>query len=195
MSDGPKLTVFTNTNASNMRAITGESGDAEIKKPVIISPLLQGPHGKAWLCDMEVGLKLAGIKPEDDACLAHWLIEAPWAHPLWHSYSITLCHLRPMPDGRITKLYNPDATHEFVLWAVDPAIDRDEVIKKGYVKGMWLRPKNFAAQFIELTDDLAKERIKQSVRLIVDGKLSPDVDYQREWIKLYTNWMMKEGYK
>lgn len=186
-----KVTIVTNSNASSARFLTGEFGPCKIPNEHHISapPVINGTVGRAWKCDTANGLRKLGHKPEDDACLVHWLIEAPWAHPAWHSYSLVLMHLRPMPDGRETKLYFPEATHELWLYVLDPTMPRDKLLATGIPaidhKGMWMTPKNFAAQFVEVTDDLARERVQKSVQAICDGALSPDTDWQSMWADLY----------
>lgn len=99
--------------------------------PISKPPAVVGPHGKAWTVDLEKALALHHVKPEDDACLVHWIVEAAWAHPLWHSYSIVLIHLRPLPDGRPTKFYLEGATHEIWVYAINPDSRREELIETG----------------------------------------------------------------
>jgi hypothetical protein len=191
MSDD-KLTIgIIGTGAGNARALAGD-GVAPIKDPITAAPVISGPHGRAWLCDLANGLKQKGFKPEDDACIAHWIIEAPWAHSAWHSYSIVLVHLRPMPDGRRTLIYLDEATHELWVHAMAPDHDRNKVLATGIPTGAWLSPKNFASQFIEISDELARDRVKAAIQQICDGKLSPDTDYQHQWVRLFGDSMMKD---
>jgi hypothetical protein len=165
---------------------------ADLTFPVSIPPDIAGDEGKAWLCHLEEGRTIMKIRPEQDACICHWVVEAAWAHPAWHSYSLFCQHLRPMPDyDSPVKFHLEDATHELLLFALDPRKDRVELIKTGMVKGNWMQPANFAAQFIELDDDLARGRIRSTVQEIVDGKLSPDTDYRQMWIKRFGGNMVK----
>ena len=168
-----------------------DSSPAEIKQPINLPPDISGVSGKAWSVD------LAGQEPslkfiqKDDATLTHWVVEAPWAHPVWHSYSIVLLHLRPLV-GKTTLFYKEGATHEIWVYAQNPDSNRTKLIQGGPLKDYWLHPMNFAAQFIELTDELALERVKGSVQQICDGKLSPDTDFIQDWARLYGNNMMKD---
>lgn len=166
--------------------------NVEIKDPISLPPVLFGEGGKAWLCNEAAGLKKLGAKPEDNASLAHWVIEAPWAHPIWHSYSLVLIHLRPMAKQPSPKIHFRDATHEMWLHALNPDKDRNHLLSDSIVKGHWLTPSNFAAQFIEINDYEAKERIKRTVQMICDKKLSPDTDFRSEWVKLYGDNMLEE---
>lgn len=180
------------TGAGNARFLSGGQTEAEVKRPVSAEPVLKGDKGKAWLCDLEAARRHYGVTTDQDATLAHWIIEAPWAHPIWHSYSLILVHLRPLADGRKTMFYLPDATHEIWVYALDPDADRDAAIANGSAPSMWLDPKNFAAQFIEVEDSLAYDRVKAAVQKICDGKLSPDTDFTYQWAKLFGDNMLKD---
>jgi len=189
--DKPGLTITLNSNASSA-AFLGVGGPREITDPIDIPPYVKGPHGMAWKCDAAVGRAKLKIKPEDDATLVHWVIEAPWAHPIWHSYSLILVHLRPMPDGRKTLMYVDDATHELWLYALNPEIDRNPMVRTGLVEGNFLTPVNYASQFVEVDDALALFRIQQAVQEICNGTLSPDVDFSSMWVDRFGNNMMKD---
>jgi hypothetical protein len=194
-SDGLTIAVI-GTGAGNMRALAGLAGDelppTKIEPTVALPPTIEGAHGKAWLCDMAEGHRQLGIDPAKDGAIAHWVVEAPWAHPGWHSYSILVTHLRPISGGGRTLFYVDGATHELWVYACDPKADRNPVIRTGIVEALWLTPLNFAAQFIEITDDLARDRVRAVVQSICDGKLSPDTDYRQHWIKLFGDNMQKD---
>lgn len=200
MTDDEKTMFIIGTGAAGaLRALSGYDGPAEVRDTVSKLPDVSGKHGRAWMCDMAAGLKTLGHRPEDDARVVHWVIEAPWAHPCWHSYSILVVHLRPMPDNRPTKFYLDGATHEMWVHSMNPDFPRDKLITGNLDKGdrvsMVLEPKNFAAQIIEITDELVTERIKAVVKEICDGKLSPDTDFLREWQRRFGNNMIKREYR
>ena len=117
------------------------------------------------------------------------VVEAPWAHPIWHSYAVILVHLRPLPDGRPTKFYLAAATHEIWLYALDPDQPRQPMIEFGQPK--WLTPMNFGAQFIAASDEAAKLKVEEAVQDIVAGKLSPDTDFIRHWAYRFGDNMLK----
>lgn len=203
MTDGKKgITLgVIGTGAANIRFLESISGGAiapsEIKDPIEKTPDVSGPHGRAWMCDLAEGRLVKKINLEDDATLVAWLIEAPWAHPIWHSFVLYMVHLRPMPDARKTTLYLEDATHEFWVYALDPDKSRHLFLQTATDPAV-LHPVNFAAQFHELSDDLAMERIKGTVQMICDGKLSPDTDHTGArglWAKLFNSRMIKPEYK
>lgn len=115
-----------------------------------------------------------------------------WAHPTWHSYLISLVHLRPEPGLLLPKVYRPHATHELVVQALDPEGDRDKLLTLGL--GSYCRcltPANFAAQIVEVSDALASDRIRKAVELICEGKLSPDTDFTQQWVALFGDNMMR----
>jgi hypothetical protein len=189
------MKIVMGTGASNMRAIWPSQQSVEIKDPIAAAPDISGSCGRAWKCDLAEGRRRMGVRDEDDAALVHWVIEAPWAHPCWHSYSLVMVHLRPMADGRETKFYLPCASHELWLYALDPDADRGELLATAIVGSCWLRPGNFAGQFVELGDADALARVERTVREICDGSLSPDTDFQREWVKRFGDNMIKREFR
>lgn len=182
--------VVVGTGAANMRLLGGNR-QAPIKDQITAPAVVSGPNGRAWLCDLAAVRQSIGVGADQDGTLAHWIVEAPEAHPLWHSYSIVLVHLRPMADGRKTLIYLDDATHEIWLMAIDPKANRNRMLTK-VVPAPWLEPKNFAAQFIEASDDLARERVQRAVTMICVGALNPDTDFNRHWEALFGSNMMKD---
>lgn len=160
---------------------------------ITTQPTLIGKAGCAWEMDFSQILKSRKIEPEDSAMLSGWVIEAPWAHPIWHSYSLVLVHLREMPDKRKTFFYLDGATHEFWLHALDPNENRQEVIDGQATHH--LTPVNFAAQIVRSNDEIAIAEIRETVEDIIDGKLSPDTDFRQDWIARFGDSMIKKQYK
>jgi hypothetical protein len=187
------------SGAANMHMLAAmagaEPGQRPIIDPIDQEPVIKGAAGKAWLCDLAAGLRSLGCVPEDDATLAHWIVEAPGYHPVWHSYSIVVGHLRPLREPRETLFYLDGATHEIWVYAMNPEADRRSTLATGIVKDHWLHPGNYVGQFIEVSDDLARDRVRQSVQDICDGKLSPDTDYVSRWKVLYGDHMFKDREK
>lgn len=158
------------------------------KDPIAVTPNMSGQHGRAWRINLNGTLAAAG---GEHATLVGWIIEVPWAHPLWHSYVLWLIHLRPMADGRPTLTYLPDASHELHLSALDPDKPRSPVIA-GDAGPSVLTPMNFAAQMRKYTDSDAIDRINCAVRDVVDGRLHPDTDFRSQWIERFGDNMMKD---
>ena len=165
-----------------------------IKDPIMREPDCQGSHSRAWQCDLDALRKALNVQPEDDGTLVHWIIEAPWAHMVWHSYAIICVHLRPLPDNRPTKQYLKGATHELWVYALDPDKPRLPMIEgSSQATNGFLVPKNFAAQFIVENDAAALLKVKDAVQKVCDGMLSPDTDYVRHWAHLFGDNMLKPG--
>ena len=156
---------------------------------ITVSPDITGEVGVAWLVDLEAATRTYGDGREHGT-LAVWIVEAPWAHPIWHSYAITLMHLRPMADGRETLRYLDGGTHEIWVQALNPDHPREPAIRAAE-PWHFLTPSNFAAQFIEPSDEAAMARVRKSVGMICDGQLSPDTDFIQQWMALYGDNMIK----
>ncbi|WP_291854802.1 hypothetical protein [Bradyrhizobium sp.] len=178
------------TSASAIRRLIGDVDlAAPIKHPIAAPAVLEGARGKAWLVDLAALRRAKGISADDDGALAHWVVEAPGAHPCWHSYSVVLIHLRPLP-GVITRFYRDNATHEIWVVTIDPDVDRN-VMLTGHLRACWLQPHNFAAQFVEIADHLAQQRVRAAVQSICAGTLSPDTDFIAQWVALFGDNMMR----
>jgi len=154
---------------------------------------LAGMHGRAWIVDLETMRRRLGFEVSADCTGVCWVIEAPSAHPIWHSYMLTLISLRPMP-GIETVFHLDGATHEFWLYALEPDAPRQSIIAgmENSLSRWWLNPCNFAAQFIAPSDKEALHRIRSAVARICEGQLSPDTDYIRHWMYLFGDNMVKD---
>lgn len=150
--------------------------------PVSAAPAMQGPRGRAWAVPLEPLAAVAG------AVVGTLLIEAAWAHPIWHSYMLSVCHLRPMPDMPEPALHLPGATHEVLLAALDPAEPRQRALEGSRPRP--LVPFNFSAQIIERGDAAALERVWRAAQAVCDGRLSPDTDHRRAWTALFGDNML-----
>lgn len=154
--------------------------------PIATPPDMTGNGGtKAWRVDLDA---LRRKSTSAAALVRAWVIEAPWAHPCWHSYLISCVTLAALPGYPAPRVYLPGATHEFIIAALDPEYP---VILPGPFREMM--PLNFAAQFIAESDADAAERVqKRAVELIVGGRLSPDTDFLREWARLWGDNMVRQ---
>jgi hypothetical protein len=148
--------------------------------------------GRAW--SLDVNCLFPRLDRSRHAMIAWWLIEAPWAHPIWHSYALTLMHLRQVcPDMK--RIFHLDgATHELCLHALKPEGNREMLFSIGFGEGSCIPmyPPNFAAQIIEESDQEAVQRIEDTVHDICDGKLSPDTDFRRDWVARFGDNMVRK---
>lgn len=161
------------------------------------TPNMTGPCGRAWLVDPK---KVQEAHPELVKDLAwqtqigSWMIEAPFAHPVWHTYHFSLISLKDVPGMASATLYFEGAQYELVIHALDPDKPRDQALKDNCMR-QHLTPANFAAQFTADHDAAAMQRVERDIQMVIDGQLSPDTDYQRVWIEKYGNAMIKAEYR
>jgi hypothetical protein len=163
--------------------------------PIKTKPIIKDRVGQAWKVNLSAFRARLAVDPLDDAGLGIWVVEAPWANLAWHTYVLTLIHLRPLRrETEPLKLYLPGASHEMWLMALDPDGDRQSLLDgHGFGKCQFLTPKNFAAQFIEPNDDAAIRRIERTVLSICKGELSPDTDFIRHWVRLFGDNMISRA--
>lgn len=160
--------------------------------PVTMPPDIAGEHGKAWVVNRERALERTNTAAEASAWLVSWVIECPAAHPLWHSYMLTLMHLRPCIPGE-TLIYLDGATHEIWLQAMDPRKDRTPLIKgEEFANEHGLIPLNYASQFIESSDLEASTRAAKAVMEVCAGTLNPDTDFRPSWQARFGDCMWKD---
>ena len=179
MTRGPILIIVT--GAADACLITGRR-EAPIEDQIDeLPPVMQGKGGRAWQIDLDALRKRIG-EDKPDATIGEWLIECPSAHPLWHSYVIALISMRPVVGLDTPIFFLDGATHEILLVALDPTKPRLPIIL-GEVSFLAssLEPLNFAAQFIEIDDALAIDRIRKTVADICAGGLNPDTDNRSSW--------------
>ena len=150
-------------------------------------PTINGRYGRAWLMDMDRLRDVFESIIQPDATVAAWIIEAPWAHPVWHSYFLVCVHLRPI-EGIETKIYLEGATHEVVLYVLNPDAPRQQLIDEGRLR--YLSPANFGAQIVKPDDATAADAIRDAAELVCDGKLSPDTDFISAWVGLFNDSML-----
>lgn len=155
-----------------------------------LETVVSGPF-RAWHLDHRGALAQAGIDVDSDASIASWIVQAPWAHPAWHSYWLYVCHLRPMPDDRLTKFYLEGATHELWLYALDPKAPLQQMIDEAMPR--FLTPINFAAQLICDDDDAAKALLRGAALDVLHQRINPDTDAISQWWARFGDNMRRKG--
>ena len=147
-------------------------------------PDIEGTFGQAWRCNMtEIHMRLK-ISADQDATVCAWIVDAPWAHPLWRSYLIAAIHLRPTKALPHPKISLSGATHEVFVYALDPGREPN-LLSPASTR---LEPANFAGQWIAASDIEAEEKIEACVReIICGGTLSPDTDFTRSWVQRFSD--------
>jgi hypothetical protein len=142
------------------------------------TPTWQGLGGRAW--------KLA-VNPAHPVLPAHaghlgvYLLEIPRAHPAWDCYWLGIIHLRDIPCVSPAHKEFDSATHEIMMYALDPTRDHEQdgcvIPNEGPA---FLLPANLVEQVELPSDEAAAKLLEFLVRSFVDGILSPDTDY-RKW--------------
>jgi hypothetical protein len=141
---------------------------------------------------------------DKDGTVGIWMINAPWAHPVWSNYMMLCVHLRPMPGKqRPAVIHKPGATHEVMLYALDPGKPVPvETFEGAELHPKLLTPANFVGQFTidadkpEVADQLARELLESAaIKPICAGKLNPDTDASWQWIELFGDWCFKKAYR
>jgi hypothetical protein len=144
----------------------------------LLNPDYIGGAGRAW----ELPNRFEGQTTEQlSATLGGWLIEAPFALPAWNYHVASLVHLRDMPGSAPAVIRLPGATHELMMWALDPRfedeIDPTDVNSMRHV----LQPFDFEEQFKAQADERALEVVRFAIQKCVDGELVPDTDGRAGW--------------
>jgi len=118
-----------------------------------------------------------------------WIIDAPWAHPVWSQYALLLYDLTtPLDSGPPPIVYREGDTHEFLLYAIDPKMR----VKPGKeppkdTEMQLLGPANYGYQFKADSNAAAEQRMDETVEAIEQGTLSPDTDFSAQWDVLFSD--------
>lgn len=104
-----------------------------------------------------------------------WIVEAGWAHPVWHSYVVYLYDLTTEIPGLPAPVIHKDGvTHELLVYALDPAQPNDPPVHI-------LQPANHGYQFKADSNEAATARVVALLEDIEAKNLSPDTDFRRVW--------------
>lgn len=154
------------------------------------TPTLTGTHGRAWIIDLDAAARRRSLGPDPrrEVTLPCWIVEAAYAHPVWSNYAILAVALREVPGVPKAVIHAEGATHELMLFALDP--DHPPAVDD---LPRMLQPVNFAAQFTEADDAAAAARVQQAVQDICDAKLNPDTDYRATWAARFSASNLKPG--
>lgn len=119
------------------------------------------------------------------ACLGSVLLHRPDAHPLWHSYQVSVVHLRPMVGVRDAAYTGPGATHEIQIIALDPESTPDPSDPSTLKR---LSPPNLVYQLRARSDGGARDVFRAFVAELSSGALSPDTDRRSAQIAWLDRW-------
>lgn len=126
---------------------------------------LEGPAGTAVECLCTPG---QDDPPAWAAGVANWFLDCPDQSPAWQHYRLGIVHLRQLPGVEPANLTVPGATHEVLLFALDPdAGPRPDDVESWRT----LRPINLAEQVCLPDDEAAVQLLRRAVEDVVDGRL------------------------
>ena len=144
-----------------------------------VPPILKSKVGAAWLLDLEAIRAREDAYPED-CTLMGYIVSAPWAHPLWSNYLISVITLADKPGVRPATIRKTGATHEIMVIALNP-----KFVPETDGPPHCLFPSNFAGQYIAQDDREAENILIETVKMVVRAELNPDTDFIRSWENLF----------
>jgi len=109
-----------------------------------------------------------GGTPAQAATLATWFLRCPGQSPAWDSYLLSIIHLRDLPGVPPAHVRVPGATHEVMLFALDPQPDPQPGKPNSW---RFLHPQNVMEQ-VQLPDDQAAvELLAKCTEAVLAGVL------------------------
>jgi len=148
----------------------------------IIKPAYVGPHGRVY----EVPNKAweVAFPNQPHSAIGVWFLDAPWCHPMWKQYYVSLIHLGHVEGLGAATVVVPGATHELLVFALDPQNQMDPTM---LTPPKMLTPQNLGQQFQAESPEKAKATISALLKQVCHGTLSVDSDYRRVWAGILLN--------
>ena len=144
----------------------------------------QGPHSEAVKLALIPGL--SGF----ESTVCWWLLTGSW-HPLWSQFILSVVHLRQIEGMKEPLLQFPGATHEMLVFALNPGEPPREHLAdlletKGIASVGYLEPIDVVHQF-EATDEEMVDIADWCAFGCVNGILTPSTDdnrlyYREQWL-------------
>jgi len=120
------------------------------------------------------------------ASLRAVLLHRPDAHPIWHTYLVSLVHLRPIAGYPPVHLAFPDASHEITIVALDPDDPQPDPARPSTIRA--LTPPNLVHQLRARSDAMARGVFAAFVQALLTGSLNPDTDHRQCQIDWLNRW-------
>lgn len=143
------------------------------------TPTLEG-KAKAW--------KLAHTISKDKwepawaATIDRYILHCTWSHPFWSYYFISGVHLRPIAGVPPAKKHFPSASHEIMIYSIDPKEPPDiDKCETGEKFPAILQPPDLVHQVAGLTDKQFAYLLQDVIVTVVEGRAAPDVDFRAFW--------------
>lgn len=125
-------------------------------------------------------------RPEHQAHVVAYLIDAPGWHPVWNQYQLAVVSLKEFDGVPDPILKFPGATHELLVVAINPEYQQtvSSMIQHGTDgKLPYLTPVNIAEQF-EATDEEMEKLAWLCGRAVVSGQLNPETGDGPERVRM-----------
>lgn len=113
------------------------------------------------------------------------LLHRPDAHPIWHSYMVSLVHMRDEPGFPPAHRTFADETHEIMVVALSPNCGD---FPQEWSKIVHLTPPNLVQRLRGYTDDRARKLFDAFVKALAAHELNPDTDYRRSQLAWFERW-------
>lgn len=107
-------------------------------------------------------------EPDTQGTIVSWFLNCPGQSPAWRHFLLSVVHLRPIEGVRPATITVPGATHEVMLWALNPEATPDALNAASWAI---LRPVNMVIQVELPSDHHARELALLLARAIVHGYL------------------------
>jgi hypothetical protein len=120
------------------------------------------------------------------AWVAGALLHRPHAHPVWHTYLVSMVHLRAVADLPAPQLVYADSSHEIAIFALAPDSKPDPADVKTIVP---LHPGNLFYQLRGKSDDAALAVFRAFTAALASGELNPDTDHRRHTLAWLDRWV------
>lgn len=121
----------------------------------------------------------AGDKPDFRATVAMWFLDCPGQSSAWQHYHLVVIHLRPIEGVKPAYILREGATHEVMLFALDPKRKPSPTKVESW---RYLSPYNYMGQLRLPSDEEAKRGLEAMARGVAAGRLwaEPPLSLQRE---------------
>jgi hypothetical protein len=135
-------------------------------------PDMTGPLARAWR------ISHPDEAADHPASMKAWLVCQPASHPHWSFYSVGAISLADVPGVPPANKHFPEATHEFLVVALDPSKPLPPI--KRWEKAAHLTPIDLCHQVVLDSDEHAQEIVDLLVRSACDRWLL-DEDHRAFW--------------
>lgn len=143
-----------------------------------------GARGTAEPCPLD------GV-PDSSATVAVWLLTCPGRHPVWSQWALSAVTLAPVDGYPPAKITVEGATHELLLFAIEPQIVVDpnarlwEPRDVGEFAKHMLTPVNIVEQVRLGSDEQARELTSLLAQAVAHGVLDPETADSPERTRRY----------